>query len=401
MLNALLEVLDIRSLMVAASFTLIVSAIALVAHWRTTQSFKGLGFIATGFGIEALGVFLLLSRGAVSVEASVFFGNLFVLWGYAGIWIGLLIFWGQSPKFALLISLVLGVLLVGEQYYFFVIDDQLNTRVAFCLGFFALLLFFICVTIVRVIMTNRHVPGTNTRPTYSGLWLVFAAYGMNLLFNFYRAVTWDITGPPDLLFQPSIPAYLGAFGALILSIMVPLGIIIMTSECHEARIKSAVMMDVLTGVFNSHAFSKIASLFAIRADRQGEPYSVLIMDLDKFREIKQRYGVKAGDKVLAAVGRRLKQAKRAQDIVGRLDGHRFIMLLPVTAEKGASFVAERLITAIKARPVYVDGHSIDLTLSVGMTTSEQDGQNLNDALARSERALIDAQRTGGNNFIMA
>lgn len=127
--------------------------------------------------------------------------------------------------------------------------------------------------------------------------------------------------------------------------------------------------DLLTGLFNRRALSGHLARAAAHSRRSGEPLSVLMVDLDRFKETNDRYGHEAGDQVLCALARCMRDVVRAEDVYGRWGGDEFLMLLPSTDEAGAETVAARLRGAAKAVKLDALGLAGGVPLSVGSATA--------------------------------
>jgi diguanylate cyclase (GGDEF)-like protein/PAS domain S-box-containing protein len=143
--------------------------------------------------------------------------------------------------------------------------------------------------------------------------------------------------------------------------------------------------DELTGLRNRRLFEHDLRLQVARSQRYGEVAGLMLIDLDGFTHLNTRYGEKAGDETLAAVSRALSRRLRETDLIGRLDGDQFAVLLPHIDEEGMAVVAEGLNRVIPACTVDVGDEVLHPTASIGCI--------LIDALTPSaEQALIDAER---------
>jgi diguanylate cyclase (GGDEF)-like protein len=154
--------------------------------------------------------------------------------------------------------------------------------------------------------------------------------------------------------------------------------------------------DGLTGCFNrTHALEVIDTELR-RARRSQTPVSLIMFDIDHFKDINDRYGHQCGDAVLAAIGSRMRELLRASDLKCRYGGEEFLVLLPETALEGAKRVADTLRRELADRPVPWKDETIAITASFGVTTalsSEVDGQGL---IARADAALYRAKDQGRN-----
>jgi diguanylate cyclase (GGDEF)-like protein len=153
--------------------------------------------------------------------------------------------------------------------------------------------------------------------------------------------------------------------------------------------------DGLTGLYNRRAFTQKAQAELDRAQRMPLGIGLLMVDLDFFKKINDQYGHPAGDEVLKQVAAILGAGVRDMDIVGRLGGEEFIVMLPNTDHEGAMVAANHLCSAIKATPLSVNGLQLPVTASLGVTTMGP-GQSvvLDDLYAAADKALYVAKQSG-------
>jgi diguanylate cyclase (GGDEF)-like protein len=154
--------------------------------------------------------------------------------------------------------------------------------------------------------------------------------------------------------------------------------------------------DALTGLPNRRALEEELARAAARAVRAGSPLSALVLDVDRFKQVNDGHGHAAGDSVLAAVAARAAGALRAGDLVARIGGEEFAVVLPGADLGRAREAAERIRAAIAAEPIAAAGLALAVTASVGCATlapGEADGRDL---LARADAKLYEAKRAGRN-----
>jgi diguanylate cyclase (GGDEF)-like protein len=162
----------------------------------------------------------------------------------------------------------------------------------------------------------------------------------------------------------------------------------------EARENS--LRDALTGcVTRSHGI-EIVDAELRRARRSQMPVSLIMFDLDHFKDVNDRYGHLCGDAVLAAVGRRMREVLRGSDVKCRYGGEEFLVLLPDTPLAGARRVSETLRREIAERPVPWAGEALTVTASFGITQALPGEVNLETIVTRADAALYRAKSEGRN-----
>ncbi|WP_028450746.1 GGDEF domain-containing response regulator [Chitinibacter tainanensis] len=150
--------------------------------------------------------------------------------------------------------------------------------------------------------------------------------------------------------------------------------------------------DKLTGLFNRHKLDLQLAEEVLRCQRGGNAFSLIIADVDHFKNINDTYGHPAGDEVLVSVAKTLQAQSRAIDIVGRWGGEEFLILSPVTELAGALQAAEHYRSAIAASK---HNHALNITASFGVA-SYQENDTVNSILARVDHLLYQAKNSGRN-----
>jgi diguanylate cyclase (GGDEF)-like protein len=123
--------------------------------------------------------------------------------------------------------------------------------------------------------------------------------------------------------------------------------------------------DALTGALSRRNFLNLAELELARSTRYGMPLMLLMLDLDHFKLINDQFGHAGGDAVLQEFVRTVLGVLRESDLIGRLGGEEFAVLLPNTTTEGGCALAQRIIDSVHARPVEVEGQCIAYTVSIG------------------------------------
>jgi diguanylate cyclase (GGDEF)-like protein len=156
--------------------------------------------------------------------------------------------------------------------------------------------------------------------------------------------------------------------------------------------------DFLTGLPNRALLAdRLAQSIAL-ARRHGNRVALMYLDLDNFKDINDSLGHTIGDRLLQSAARRLEQSIRHSDTVSRQGGDEFVVLLSeVEAAQDAKLAAEKLIKAM-AEPHLIDGHRLNVTLSIGISLYPDDGADAEAILTNADAAMYHVKRNGGNSY---
>jgi len=157
-----------------------------------------------------------------------------------------------------------------------------------------------------------------------------------------------------------------------------------------------IFSDHLTGISNRRAFFEAAALELKRWRRHPRPLCVMTIDADHFKRVNDTYGHTAGDEVLRNLASVLKNTTRDIDVVARIGGEEFAVLLPSTEIQNAYLIAERFRKTVEAQSVWVSGIEITYSVSIGLSTMEHSITGLDELLQRADKALYHAKNVGRN-----
>ena len=169
----------------------------------------------------------------------------------------------------------------------------------------------------------------------------------------------------------------------------------------EQAIEMAVV-DALTGLNNRRYFDMHLSSLLDQAAQEAKPLSMLVLDIDFFKKINDTYGHDAGDEILRALAGRMRRAVRSVDLVCRLGGEEFVIVMPDTAIDVAGRVAERVRRAVEAEPFNVkEGQmAVPVTVSIGIADRGTDA-NPDFIYKSADKALYESKATGRNKVTLA
>ena len=160
-------------------------------------------------------------------------------------------------------------------------------------------------------------------------------------------------------------------------------------------------LDPLTGLNNRRAFYEIVTPLWHKGIRKGHDMAVMILDLDRFKQLNDTYGHQCGDEALKQVARLLTENVREGDVVARWGGEEFIVFLDETGQEEATQIANRIRRAIEQWPFEMkEGASFHFTASAGVTCSGGDEADLEKLINAADRCLYSAKEQGRNRVLV-
>jgi diguanylate cyclase (GGDEF)-like protein len=247
-------------------------------------------------------------------------------------------------------------------------------------------------TLVVALRCRRHTVGIGQYYLIGGFLLLEITFAI-------RAVGAVVLDPA--LLSPIAPIPLQMISAMVPGcavILVAFGIVVMGKERSDHESRQLALTDVLTGLPNRrHTLDTLAQQLAA-AIRAAQPLSVLMCDIDHFKQINDQHGHAAGDEALRQVAACLRMRLRAQDVAGRIGGEEFLVVLPQTSLEGATQLAENLRAAISELRIQVGiGKTLPLTISIGVCGGVPKKSAAGDTLiASADHALYRAKESGRN-----
>ena len=164
----------------------------------------------------------------------------------------------------------------------------------------------------------------------------------------------------------------------------------------QTLLKEQAIHDPLTGLYNRRFLDETLPRELARAKREGYALSLVMIDLDLFKQVNDRYGHAAGDEVLRALSEILTRTARESDIICRYGGEEFLIALPGMSVDLARQKVEEWRLELSATPVVYAGNSIRLTLSAGVAGLPENGEDVATLLVRADEALYRSKKEGRN-----
>ena len=166
------------------------------------------------------------------------------------------------------------------------------------------------------------------------------------------------------------------------------------------EVQRLATLDGLTNVNNRRHFMELAQLAFENARRFGQPLSAMMLDVDHFKGINDRFGHHVGDQVLRAMADRCKGALRSVDVLGRYGGEEFAIVLPGSSrDQAATILAERIRKRVSDEPIQTDEGPVRCTVSIGVSGLEIATRDMGELLQRADEALYAAKQSGRNRVV--
>lgn len=173
-------------------------------------------------------------------------------------------------------------------------------------------------------------------------------------------------------------------------------VILMMASDIAANMKKIATHDQLTGLLNRRGFNEYGHRAFSSARRAGSPLSVIMTDIDRFKFINDKYGHAAGDAALAHFAKLVSGSRRSEDVVARVGGEEFALLLPGTGLRDAMALADQLCAEVGSTPMDLTGVGLPMTSSFGVSAISDKDKSLDDMVLRADRALYRSKRAGRN-----
>ena len=374
--------------MIIASSLMMAASMAVVGWGRRRD---GLGRWAAALLVNAIGHLLIMLRGLIPDVLSIVVGNLMLSSVFVGMIAAVYQFQGRPVRWALLLAPPLLVLVFVSVYI-----NNYPARVSFV----GLVIGLQAVWALLAALSHRHAT------VGRGQWLLVAGLLLEAVVLGGRALVAISTHSEatNILQSSALQTltFLATFSVVLVS---SVGFVFMSRDRADENNRVLAALDPLTGVANRRSLIAALDRDVARAQRMREPMALMMVDIDHFKDVNDRYGHPAGDRVLCSVVNVLRQRVRAQDLVGRYGGEEFMVLLPDTGLVGAEQLARALCKAVEESRCPADGvpgPGIAVTVSIGVFGGRlESGDSWDMLIAAADRALYQAKNNGRNRVEVA
>ena len=355
--------------------------------WYANRSIPGLGLWALGRVFITLALLVFAYRTVWHPAFAVVLSNAALFAGFYLIWQGNAAFM-ERKKTRWSTFAVFGVVYLGViAYWTYAVPD------------FAVRSALIAVmTLAFDILSFRALwPRGDDEVYFSGK-LLAVMFALNGGVQMVR-VSMVLTGQGrEGLLNPSLSTQTGLLTAIVMTMVTAMANMAVIMEYLKKDLKRQAERDPLTGAFNRRAFSAIAHHVLARARRDASPVSLVVLDLDHFKAVNDTHGHTAGDQVLRRVVELVYAMLREHDVLVRLGGEEFAILLPATTVAEARHVAERIRTAVERERFAsaVGAFQITTSLGVGAMVPESAPSVIEELLDIADREMYRAKESGRN-----
>ena len=375
----LISLLDTRTTALLVAFAFFIQANAIGAQAFLIREYEGVGTALLGNLSLALGFLLTTLRGFLPDFVTIVIANFFLLHGVNLFYIAISRFTGQKYSKRGITILLISILVIT--IYFRYVTDDLAIRiigVSLCVG-------------ISVMMLSHKLWMARNTPYSFATWLTLIPFVVYGLFLFARAV-FTFFSPPSEMFSNDPVQTLTYLLLFFISFLWTLGFILMVSQRLHSDLTELATTDSLTRIPNRRATQDFFEKELSRAQRNNSEFSILLIDLDNFKQINDKHGHAMGDNALIKTAQIFQSAIRKQDIVGRWGGEEFLIILPGTTEQNAQILAERLRSEIANAEFKNSTLTVIVTVSIGIAFSNHT-DSMDVILKKADDALYVAKAT--------
>jgi diguanylate cyclase (GGDEF)-like protein len=380
--------LDINTLFQVTIYVEAILGLLLLFVWVQNTAVRAVLWWGFAHLLRAGSVALFGMYGSVPDLISIDLANAFLFTAFAVTWTGARVFDGRPEEPVYLVTGAVLWLLVCRLP---VLEDSLEIRVLVSSGI---------ITAYTWLAAYEFWLGRD-EPLVSRWPAIFMLFAHGALFLLRTPLLAFLPWAPGNQVYGSVWLTVLSFEALLFTISIAFILLAMAKERTELLHKTAAMVDSLTGIANRRSFLQDSNVLAKQHRADPKSMAVLLIDLDHFKSINDRYGHAIGDRVLEVFANTVRPLLRPKDLFGRLGGEEFaIVLYDVTGEQ-ASGMAEQMRIAFEQASKDVDGRPVGATVSIGVVHSESPMLDVAGLLAQADQALYFAKERGRNRIELA
>jgi diguanylate cyclase (GGDEF)-like protein len=379
--------LDVNTLFLVTIYVEAILGLLLLFAWVQNTAIYAVAWWGFADLLRAASVMLFGMYGSVSDLISIDLANAILFTAFAVTWTGARVFDHRKPRWILLFG---GAILWLVLCRIPAIQGSWDLRMLLSSGIITAYTWATAYEFWR----GRSEPLVSRWPA---IFMFFAHGALYLLRTPFGAMI----APVNNQVFASVWITVLSFEALLFTIAIAFILLAMAKERTEHRHKTASLIDPLTGIANRRAFLQDAEVQLKRQATEPRPIAALLLDLDNFKSINDRFGHAMGDRVLQMFAEVGSGCMRRFDIFGRLGGEEFAALLVDTSRERALAVAEQIRSSFVEVTGTVEGKPVVATVSIGVVISYDAVLDLSALLAQADHALYRAKDNGRNRIEIA
>jgi diguanylate cyclase (GGDEF)-like protein len=380
--------LDVNTLFLVTIYVEAMLGLLLLFAWIQNAGIHAVAWWGSAHLLRAGSVVLFGMYGTVSDAISIDLANAILFTSFAVTWSGARVFDGRAPQPMYLVGGAAFWLVACRSPFF---AESMEARVLLSSGIITAYTWATAYEFWR----GRGEPLVSRWPA------IFMLFAHGSLFLLRTPLSQLLPWSPTSQVFDSVWLTVLSFEALLFTIAIAFILLAMAKERTELRHKTAALVDPLTSIANRRAFLEEAAALGKRLESEPRPVAVLLADLDHFKSINDRFGHPVGDRVLQVFAEAASAKLGPCDLIGRLGGEEFaIVLYDAGRDKGLA-IAERIRLSFQEAASEVDGRPVGGTVSMGMVIAEDGMQDVPALLAQSDEALYCAKERGRNRIEVA
>jgi diguanylate cyclase (GGDEF)-like protein len=380
--------LDVNTLFLVTIYVEAMLGLLLLFAWIQNSGIRAVAWWGCAHLLLAASVMLFGMYGSVPDTISIDLANAILFTAFAVTWSGARVFDGRAPEPKYLVGGAV-LWLIASRTPFFV--GSVDAKVLLSSGIITAYTWATAYEFWR----GRSEPLVSRWPA---IFMLFAHGALFLLRTpLSQVLPWS---PTNQVFE-SVWLTVLSFEALLFTIAIAFILLAMAKERTELRHKTAALVDPLTGIANRRAFLEEMTSLVEGQGHDAKPVAVLLADLDHFKLINDRFGHAVGDRVLQVFAETASAKLGPRDLIGRLGGEEFAIVLCDSGHDKGLAIAERIRLSFEEAAFEVDGSPVGGTVSMGMVVAEAGLFDIPALLAQADEALYVAKETGRNRIEVA
>ncbi len=380
--------LDVNTLFLVTIYVEAILGLLLLFAWVQNPQIRAVAWWGSAHLLRAGSIVLFGMYGSVSEAISIDLANALLFLSFGVTWTGARVFDGRPPLPMYLVAGPVAWLIVAHLPSF---SNELDLRFLLASGIITTYTWLTAYEFWR----GRSEPLVSRWPA---IFMLFAHGALFLLRTpLFAMMPWSTASE----MVGSVWLTVLSFEALLFTISIAFILLAMAKERTEYRHKTAAMIDPLTGIANRRSFLQDSSDMERRHAANPYPAAVLLIDLDHFKSINDRFGHAIGDRVLQVFAESAKANIRSTDLIGRLGGEEFAAVLCGVSREKAVALAERIRSTFAEIASEVDGRPVAATVSIGIVFNQGQTLDMSDLLGQADQALYYAKERGRNRVEIA